>query len=345
MKRGALFLTLALALPAVAAAADAVTPARLKRDLEQGARLFRQGPENTSAHAYAAKLSWVDVEWDGGTITVRDPWLDDAVAALDRLDPESRKRQLDAIADHLAARATQVFVPEPPVAAPSPSPGVTPAPPPEEILQGILDQHRFRTPPEDPKLAQAAAKFRDQLRSAWASFKDFVSDLFRPKRSGGLFSQIKQILVLGLSALTVIGVVWFVVRLLLRAAVDTAADDPETEMPEAPPRPAEMAAEARARTATGDHRGAIRALYLALLGALHQQGTIVYDRHRTNREYLRAMRAGPGRKAAFAALVDVFDRKWYGRESCSREEVLEFERDAALAGDVSQDRRERGTAA
>ena len=64
---------LALLVPGIALAADAITPARLKRDLEQGARLFRQGPENASAHAYAARLSWVDVEWEGTTITVRDP--------------------------------------------------------------------------------------------------------------------------------------------------------------------------------------------------------------------------------------------------------------------------------
>ena len=338
-------LVAALALPIAANAADAITPARLKRDLEQGARLFRQGPENSSAHAYAARLSWVDVEWNGTTITVRDPWLEDAVNALERLPPDARKRQLEAIADHLAARATQVFVPPPEAIVAEPSPGTTPAPPPEEILQGILDQNRFRTPPEDPKLAHAAARFRDRLRSAWSSFKDFVAGLFRPRQGGGTIDQIKQFAILGLAAITVIGIAWFAARLLFRVAVDTAADDPETEMPEAPPIAAEMAAEARARTATGDHRGAIRALYLALLGALHQQGAIVYDRHRTNREYLRGMRAGPDRRAAFAALVDVFDRKWYGKEVCSREEVETFERDTQLAGDPTRDRRERGTAA
>lgn len=343
MKR--LLLVFALAVPNLVLAADAVTPARLKRDLEQGARLFRQGPENSSAHAYAARLSWVDVEWNDTTITVRDPWLDDAVAALERLPADARKRQLEAIADHLAARATQVFVPPPDSPVPTASPGATPETPPEEILQGILDQSRFRTPPEDPKLAQTAARFRDALRRAWTSVKEFATDLFRPREGGGTFEQIKQIALLGLAAVTVVGIAWFAIRLLLRAAVDTAADDPETEMPEAPPQPAEMAAEARARTATGDHRGAIRALYLALLGALHQQGAIVYDRHRTNREYLRSMRAGPHRKSAFEELVDVFDRKWYGREACSRQDVETFERAVALAGDATQDRRERGTAA
>lgn len=337
MRRASLLLLLAV--PFAALAADPVTPARLKRDLEQGARLFRQGPSNAAAQAYAERLSYVDVEWNDSAITVRDPWLDDAVDALDSLNPEARKRQLEAIGDHLAARATQVDVLVAAAPTAEASPGATPTPPPEAILQGILDQNRYRVPPEDPKLAQAAARFRDSVRRAWSSFKSFIADLFRPREQGGVWGQIKQIALLGLAALTVIGIAWFAIRLLLRAAVDTAADEPETEMPEAPPQPAEMAAEAKARIASGDHRSAIRALYLALLGRLHQQGAIVYDRHRTNREYLRAMRASPGRKDAFADLVETFDRKWYGKEPCSREEVEAFELATIRAGDASNERR------
>lgn len=342
MRRRLLALLLLAALPAIGAEPaeddEAITPARLKRDLEQGAKLFRSKPDNSAARAYAKHLSYADVEWNGGTITVRDPWLDDAVGSLERLTPEQRKRQLDAIADHLTSRAQSVDVPAAAPAATA-SPGATPAPAPEAILEGILDENRFRQPPEDPKLAQAAARFRDRLRSAWSSFKQFIADLFRPREGGGTLDTIKQFAILGLAALTVIGIAWFAIRLLFRAAVDTAADDPETEMPEAPPQPAEMAAEAKARIATGDHRSAMRALYLALLGKLHQQGAIVYDRHRTNREYLRAMRASPLRKEAFEELVEVFDRKWYGKEPCSREEVEAFEQATFRAGDVTNERR------
>lgn len=339
MKRTRLaLLLLAACVPLLALAAEPVTPARLQSDLEQGARLFREGPSNSAAQKYAERLSYVDVRWNGSTITVRDPWLDDAVNALDQLTPEGRKRQLDAIGDHLAARATQVDVLVAAAPAVSSSPGATETPPPEAILQDILDQNRYRIPPEDPKLAHAAARVRDSLRSAWSAFKSFLADLFRP-RQGGVLDGVKRIALLGLAAITVIGVGWFAIRLLLRAAVDTAAEEPETEMPEAPPQPAEMAAEAKAKIATGDHRAAIRALYLALLGRLHQQGAIVYDRHRTNREYLRAMRASPGRKDAFAGLVETFDRKWYGKEPCSREEVEAFDLATIRAGDASNERR------
>lgn len=333
-------LLLLAALPALAAEGDpAITPARLKRDLEQGAKLFRQKPDNSAARAYAERLSYVEVEWNDTTIIVRDPWLDDAVDSLERLQPDARKRQVDAIAEHLTARAQSVDVAVAATPVATASPGATPAPAPESILESILDDNHYRQPPEDPKLAQAAARFRDRLRSAWTSFKEFLSELFQPREQGGVLAQLKQLAILGLAALTVIGIAWFAVRLLFRAAVDTAADEPETEMPEAPPQPAEMAAEAKARIATGDHRAAIRALYLALLGKLHQQGAIVYDRHRTNREYLRGMRASPHRKAAFEELVEVFDRKWYGKEPCSRDEVAAFEEATVRAGDALSERR------
>lgn len=78
--------------------------------------------------------------------------------------------------------------------------------------------------------------------------------------------------------------------------------------------------------AAGDRRGAVRALYLALLGDLHAQGAIVYDRHRTNREYLRTMRLESARAVAFADAVELFDRKWYGREGCPPEELDLFKR-------------------
>ena len=342
MTARALLLLLALlaAPPAAAQEEDAITPARLKRDLEQGAKLFRQNPDPASARGYAARLSFADVQWNDGVISVRDPWLEDATAAIDSLSPEARRKQNDAIADHLAARATQVDAAFPTDAAATAAATAAPgeAKTPDEILEAILDQKQYHVPEEDPKLAEAAARVRDSVRRAWTAVKDFVADLFRPRREEqSLWDRVKSVLVMGLAALGVLALIFFVVRLLLRAAVDTAVDPAETEMPEDPPHPAEMAAEAKALFDDGDLRGAVRALYLALLGRLHQQGVIVYDRHRTNREYLRSMRAGAERKRAFAAVVETFDRKWYGKESCTRDEVEAFELETFRAGDPAAD--------
>lgn len=321
-----------------------VTPARLRSDLEQGARLFRRSPDPADAAAYAKALEWVDVAWDGETITVRDPWLSDAVSGLDRLSPAARKKRYESIADHLAARATLVDSLAPDAAAAGAKPGTreTPPPDPQALLEGILDQQQYQTPTEDPKLARTAARLRDRIRSAWSAVKAFVRDLFDPPAKSGAWETAKRLATLAAASIGVLLLAWFVGRTLIRAAVDSASRDaPELDLPESPPRPAEMKAEADRLVAGGDLRGAVRALYLSLLGRLHEQGVIVYDRRRTNREYLAGMRADALRAAAFGAVVELFDRKWYGREATTREELAAFEANALRAGGPA----ERGRAA
>ncbi len=329
---------LVLAMAPAAHAQDepvAVGPARLRSDLEQGARIFRRQPDPATAAFYAKALEWVDVEWEGETITVRDPWLSDAVSNLDRLTPAARTKRYEAIADHLAGRATLVDSLVQGAATTGADLGTRGAPPddPQALLEGILDQQQFQTPPEDPKLARAAARLRDRIRSTWTAVKEFVRDLFDPPERNGRWETVKRIGTLSLATIGILLLAWFVGRTLIRAAVDSASRDaPELDLPEAPPRPAEMKAEAERLVAGGDLRGAVRALYLALLGRLHEQGVIVYDRHRTNREYLAGMRADAMRAQAFGAVVELFDRKWYGRETTTREELAAFEANAIRAG-------------
>jgi hypothetical protein len=92
----------------------------------------------------------------------------------------------------------------------------------------------------------------------------------------------------------------------------------------------------------GELRGAVRALYLALLVALHGQGLLRYEQARTNWEYERELaerlRARPGAepaRAAFEGLTAIFDRVWYGERPATREE---FERCLAWADRVLEAR-------
>jgi hypothetical protein len=330
------FLPLVLLLASSPArAAGSIPPERLRSDLEQGARLFRQNPDPASAAAYADALDYVDVTWNGDTITVRDPWLTDAVSGLDRLDPEARKKRLAAIADHLSERAALVERATAAGSSPSASPKPTPADP-DRVLAGILDQQQFHAPVEDPKLAKAAAKVRERVRAGWTSFKDFLRGVFQnDDRPQSVWDRIKSIgiLVLALLGTAILG--WLVVRAILRASADSAAAERDEPLPEEPPKPLEMAKEAERLAEGGDLRGAIRARYLSLLGELHGAGLIVYDRRRTNLEYLKALAGREGNSArarAFADVVEVFDRKWYGRESCTREELGAFADAARRAG-------------
>jgi hypothetical protein len=65
----------------------------------------------------------------------------------------------------------------------------------------------------------------------------------------------------------------------------------------------------------GDYRNAMRYLYLSSLLVLDERGLLRYDRTRTNREYLRNISSKPGLAKPLRAVIDVFDRVWYGFES------------------------------
>ncbi len=64
----------------------------------------------------------------------------------------------------------------------------------------------------------------------------------------------------------------------------------------------------------GDYRTAIRYLYLSALLYLDERGLLRYDRSKTNREYLRMVAADPPLARSLRAVVEVFDRVWYGFE-------------------------------
>jgi hypothetical protein len=107
---------------------------------------------------------------------------------------------------------------------------------------------------------------------------------------------------------------------------------PQVPSPPSPPRISERPApmllsDARALATNGDFAGALRALYAATLAALDRARLIQFDPARTNGHYLRSMPAGATRDA-FAAFTSLFDRKWYGREECTR---AEYERSLELA--------------
>ena len=62
----------------------------------------------------------------------------------------------------------------------------------------------------------------------------------------------------------------------------------------------------------GDHRQAVRYLYLSELLLLEERGLLRYNRSRTNREYLRSLQDHPQLALLLQDVIDIFDRVWYG---------------------------------
>ena len=73
-----------------------------------------------------------------------------------------------------------------------------------------------------------------------------------------------------------------------------------------------------------DFREAIRALYLALLLHLHEQGVLSYAKSLTNREYLQELKTYPVLQKVLQPIVYIFDDVWYGYKSCDSEMLAEY---------------------
>ena len=64
----------------------------------------------------------------------------------------------------------------------------------------------------------------------------------------------------------------------------------------------------------GDFRAMYRAMYLALLAGLHENGKIRFRRNRTNWHYVRDFHGTSPDRQLFGSLTDLFDHVWYGRK-------------------------------
>lgn len=107
-----------------------------------------------------------------------------------------------------------------------------------------------------------------------------------------------------------------------------------------------MAARQRASemASAGSYREAFRYLFLGTLIELRDAGLIQLRPGDTNREYVFSLGSAAGtrlQRDALVALVDEFDRVWYGHQALTR---AEYERCASLAASVTEPTRPGRTA-
>lgn len=74
----------------------------------------------------------------------------------------------------------------------------------------------------------------------------------------------------------------------------------------------DLLAEAETLARSGQVRAAIRKAYIALLVELGDRKLLSLAQHKTNRDYLRSLRAVPGLYPLMSGLTDSFERHWYG---------------------------------
>jgi hypothetical protein len=100
----------------------------------------------------------------------------------------------------------------------------------------------------------------------------------------------------------------------LNSGAEDILEDPDKQ------DPAQLWRQADERARAGDHLGAVRTLYLAVLALMHQAGFIRYQRTRTNGEYVDQLRSRIQLQQSFRGLTGLFELKWYGQRVCESDD-------------------------
>ncbi|HKZ77916.1 MAG TPA: DUF4129 domain-containing protein [Pyrinomonadaceae bacterium] len=168
----------------------------------------------------------------------------------------------------------------------------------------------------------------------WNRFLQWLQNLLpRPKPLSpgrfNVFGLLAQILVIVLA----LGVVAYVVRMFAirlrgkRGRKERGKTGPRIVLGERlePEQSAlDLFSEAEALARRGDLRAAIRKGYIALLVELGERKIISLAQHKTNLDYLRAMREKPPLAENVTRLTDRFERHWYGLVAATDNDWQEF---------------------
>lgn len=156
----------------------------------------------------------------------------------------------------------------------------------------------------------------------WRQFVKWLESLIpkpKPVAPGtvGVFSKIAQVFVIGLA----LAVLIFVARLFLprllhnrraKRKVKERARIVLGERLEPDQYATDLLSEAEALARAGDLRAAIRKAYIALLLELGERKIIILEQHKTNHDYLRAVRRIERIYPDVKQLTDSFELHWYG---------------------------------
>jgi hypothetical protein len=133
-------------------------------------------------------------------------------------------------------------------------------------------------------------------------------------RSVGL---VVQVLVVALALAVLAYVARLVVPRFLRPRTRKRKEKPEPrivlgEHLEPEQSAVDLLSEAETLARSGQVRAAIRKAYIALLVELGDRKLLSLAQHKTNRDYLRSLRAVPPVYTLMSGLTDIFERHWYG---------------------------------
>lgn len=256
----------------------------------------------------AELLTIQTVEWNGATVTVDNKWLAEALARYEQIPASDDKRrtiELAQMTERLRALDERLTEMGGAVAGASKDEE-------KKKLAGILQRPEYSDKPQEGSAWERMwRRFREWLRSLFPK-----SEGLQPGTAGGL-SNIAQIIVVALALAVIAYVFWKFWPMFRRSRAGRKDEKREArvvlgERLEPEQTSADLLAEAEALARAGDLRAAIRKGYIALLCELGDRKIIGLAQHKTNHDYLRAVRSIEPLHQHMQLLTRSFENHWYG---------------------------------
>jgi hypothetical protein len=248
------------------------------------------------------------VEWNGNTFMLDNKWLVETLARYDQIpvaDEARREAEVAQLGDRLKAIKEQLT-------KLSGATKVSGNDEDKKRLDEILKRPEFT----DQKDEESA------LAKLWRRFLQWLNELL-PRGKGlapgasGVLGGFAQIIVISLALAIIAYVFWKFAPVFRRNFLSSKGEKREArivlgERLEADQTSADLLAEAEALARAGNLRAAIRKGYIALLCELGDRKIIGLAQHKTNRDYLRAVRQIEPLHQQMQQLTQSFENHWYG---------------------------------
>lgn len=165
---------------------------------------------------------------------------------------------------------------------------------------------------------------RDAIRWLLLRLRRFLG------RLGGLHETNYALFVVAVTAglalliAILIHITYTIVQALKPGTRPTAREGSATAPP--PLSPSALIRQAEDLAARGDHRSAIRSLYLALIRSLQMRGVLPRAASQTNWEQVAHLESKPALVALVRPFARTFDEKWYGGRAADADDVARCHR-------------------
>jgi len=260
------------------------------------------------------------VEWNGRQVTVDNSWLHEDLDKYRNSKLAERSDMLRRMKERLSAIDERLTEVQNPAAVAGSNKAEDSA-----RLREILGRAEYARTVKQPSVI---------MRYLQQFMKWLESLIPRPKTmspgAAGWFSTVAQILVFALA----LGVLIFVAKLFLPRLLRSRGTKGKKTKPQAriimgetldPDQTAvDLLAEAEGLARRGELRAAIRKAYVALLLELGERKIISLAQHKTNRDYLRAVRDIEHLYGNVKQLTDSFELHWYGLAQATETDWLKF---------------------